>query len=100
MYAYVSSQAEAKKEEDSKKKYQAEKTENWVVPAIIVKILNKKIGGGKYYKKKGRVERVIDTFIGKFQDAGEIFCYTSLAHCPSPCGGLMYLDVCCFFLSL
>lgn len=41
------------------------RTENWVVPGIVVKVLNKKLAGGKFYKKKGRVERVIDKFIGE-----------------------------------
>lgn len=30
-----------------------------------VQIINKKVGGGKYYKQKGRVERVIDKFVGE-----------------------------------
>lgn len=28
-------------------------------------IINKKVGGGKYFKQKGRVERVIDKFVGE-----------------------------------
>lgn len=61
-------QAEARKVEAAKKEKLAaatERTENWVAKGIIVKIINKKIAGGKYYKKKGRVERVIDSFIGE-----------------------------------
>jgi hypothetical protein len=41
------------------------RSENWVVPGIIVKVLNKKLAGGKFYKKKARVERVIDKFVGE-----------------------------------
>ncbi len=28
-------------------------------------VINKKLGGGKYYKQKGRVERVLDKFVGE-----------------------------------
>ena len=42
-----------------------QRTENWLYGGIIVKILNKKVGGGKFYKKKARVERVIDQYLGE-----------------------------------
>lgn len=28
-------------------------------------MINKKVGGGRYYKQKGRVERVVDRFVGE-----------------------------------
>lgn len=32
--------------------------EGWLVPGIVVKVMNKKLGGGAYYKKKGLVFEV------------------------------------------
>ena len=32
---------------------------------IVVKVLNKKIGGGKYYKQKGTVVEVVDRYGAK-----------------------------------
>ncbi|CAM9324401.1 unnamed protein product, partial [Heterosigma akashiwo] len=37
----------------------------WLARGIIVKILNKKVGGGKYYKKKARVSKVIERYVGE-----------------------------------
>ena len=41
--------------------------DNWLVPGIVVKVMNNVVGGGKYYKKKGLVLRVIDRFIGELR---------------------------------
>jgi len=43
------------------------KKDNWIVPGIIVKVLNKKVGNGEYYGKKGRVLEVIDLYVGVIQ---------------------------------
>jgi len=40
----------------------AEKLEHWLAPDIVVKCVNRKVGGGAYYKKKGVVQRVVDRF--------------------------------------
>lgn len=37
----------------------------WLHPGIIVKILNKKLSDGKYYKEKANVLRVIDHYVGE-----------------------------------
>lgn len=37
------------------------------MPGIVAKVLNSVVGGGKYYKKKGLVLRVIDRFIGELR---------------------------------
>ena len=41
---------------------------------IIVKVLNKKVGGGNYYKKKGTVVKVEQKYIGhvKMSDSGHV----------------------------
>lgn len=38
---------------------------NWLHPGIVVKVLNKKVADGRYYKQKGVVRRVIDDFIAE-----------------------------------
>ncbi|KAM3574770.1 hypothetical protein VYU27_003299 [Nannochloropsis oceanica] len=48
------------------------RTENWLMEGIVVKIVNKKIGGGKYYKQKGRVEKLLEGgFVGEICLTGE-----------------------------
>lgn len=37
----------------------------WLQPGIVVKILNKKLSDGKYYKLKADVLRVIDDYVGE-----------------------------------
>jgi hypothetical protein len=39
--------------------------EHWLHPGIQVKILNKSLGGGKYYGCKGTVLRVVNQFVGE-----------------------------------
>ncbi len=36
----------------------------WLRRGLIVKVVNKKLGGGKYYKLKGEVEKVVDRYTG------------------------------------
>lgn len=45
----------------------------WLRTGIVVKVLNKKVGGGKYYKKKGRIRKVIERYVGevKMLDTGD-----------------------------
>mmetsp|Transcript_29957 Transcript_29957/g.39386 ORF Transcript_29957/g.39386 Transcript_29957/m.39386 type:complete len:404 (-) Transcript_29957:167-1378(-) len=58
--------------EDKKRKEAAQKREEetsrkdyWLHKGIIVKVLNKKIRDGKYYKKKARVSKVIEKYVGE-----------------------------------
>jgi DNA/RNA-binding protein KIN17 len=37
----------------------------WLHPGIVVKVLNKKVSDGKYYKLKADVVRVIDDYVGE-----------------------------------
>jgi len=47
--------------------------EAWLVPGIIVRILNKKLADGRYYKQRGVVKRVIDMFIAEIEaDDGSV----------------------------
>ena len=36
--------------------------EGWLFRGIVVKVVTKRVGGGRYYRKKGIVRRVRDTF--------------------------------------
>jgi len=36
----------------------------WLIPGIVVKVLNKKVGDGTFYGKKGIVTEVIDLYVG------------------------------------
>ena len=42
-----------------------DRKDNWLYPTLVVKVLNDKINEGKYYKEKGVVLRVIDTYVGE-----------------------------------
>eukprot|EP01052_Picozoa_sp_SAG31_P002427 SAG31_NODE_86_length_26973_cov_16.850897_13_plen_411_part_00 len=46
---------------------QADKADHWLQKGIVVKVLNKKLAGGKYHKKKGVVERVVDKYVGELK---------------------------------
>ena len=53
--------------------YQTERqnrTDYWLHPGIVVKILNKKLVDGKYYKKKAVVKKVIDHYIAELELIG------------------------------
>jgi DNA/RNA-binding protein KIN17 len=41
----------------------AARRDDWLCTGIVVKVLNKKVGGGAYYKRKGAVVKVEDTYI-------------------------------------
>lgn len=46
------------------------RTDNWLCEGITVKIANKTVGGGKYYKLKGVVVRVVDEFVAEVKVEG------------------------------
>ena len=58
--ARLSAEAEAKAQasSESRKDY-------WLLEGIVVKIMNKKLGDGKFYKKKAYVKQVIDRYGAK-----------------------------------
>jgi hypothetical protein len=43
--------------EETRRKESAGRKDYWVVPGLVVKVLNKKLQEGKYYKQKGTVEK-------------------------------------------
>ncbi|EEY64363.1 uncharacterized protein PITG_02945 [Phytophthora infestans T30-4] len=57
-------------EEESKR----QREENWVTSGIVVKVMNKKVGGGAYYKCKGVVKDVRDQFCAtvELMDSGDV----------------------------
>jgi len=46
----------------------------WVTPGIVVKVMNKALANGKYYKLKGVVEEVISTYVAQIKmiESGDI----------------------------
>ena len=57
-------QAEVAAAAESKKKAADKKTDYWLAAGIIVKVVNKKMLDGKYYKVKGVVEKLVDKYTG------------------------------------
>lgn len=57
----------------AKTKGSSERKDYWLVPGIVVKVMNKKVGGGKYYKKKARLRKVVERYTGevKMLDSGD-----------------------------
>ena len=49
-----------------------DRKENWLHPNIVVKVMNKKLADGRFYKLKGTVLRVIDTFVGEIRVDGAV----------------------------
>lgn len=45
----------------------------WLRVGVVVKVMNKKVSGGKYYKKKARLRKVVERYIGevKMLDSGD-----------------------------
>jgi len=45
----------------------------WIAKNLVVKVVHKELSNGKYYKKKGRIEKVHDTFTAdiRMQDSGD-----------------------------
>jgi len=52
----------------------SDRVENWLYPNIVVKVINKSLAGGRYYKQKGVVQRVHDKFVAelKMNDSGHV----------------------------
>eukprot|EP00605_Chrysophyceae_sp_TOSAG23-4_P002562 GSChrysophyteH1.ASY1.ANO1.2827.1 assembled CDS len=44
----------------------------WLLEGIFVRVLNKKLHGGTLYKKKGRVLRVLDSYVGEVLVDGDV----------------------------
>eukprot|EP00128_Syssomonas_multiformis_P000633 Colp12_sorted_trinity150504_noHs@26764 len=63
-------------EEEEERRRQSKKfrRDDWVCAGIVVKVLNKKLKDGKYYKCKGSVEGVADqyTAVVRMHDTGDI----------------------------
>jgi len=59
--------------QEEKKKEKLKRKDYWLTKGIIVKVLNKKLGDGVYYKKKGVVKQVHDLYVGEIEmlDSGD-----------------------------
>ncbi|RLN90756.1 hypothetical protein BBJ28_00015146 [Nothophytophthora sp. Chile5] len=69
---------EEQRERDQSRRQEEEarrqRKENWITKGIVVKVTNKKVGGGSYYKQKGVVSAVEDKFCAtvKLLDSGDV----------------------------
>ena len=58
-------EAEKKKASQEDQEDHNNRLDYWLTDGIMVKVMNKKIGEGKFYKCKGVVEKVIDHYVGE-----------------------------------
>jgi DNA/RNA-binding protein KIN17 len=60
--------------EQEKAKMKHSRQDYWIVPGIVVKVLNKNLAGGKYYKQKGVIESCPSTYVAqiKMLDFGDV----------------------------
>jgi len=67
-------QEKKRKREMSRKRPKNVKKDNWLFKGIVVKVMNRRVGEGQYYKKKGVVKKVRDKFEGEvlMVDTGDI----------------------------
>jgi DNA/RNA-binding protein KIN17 len=56
---------ESRKRADMRVQGQRTRTDHWLAPGIVVKVLNKSLLGGALYKFKARVVRVKDRYVGE-----------------------------------
>eukprot|EP00904_Undaria_pinnatifida_P004460 jgi/Undpi1/14014/HiC_scaffold_9.g03665.m1 len=74
--AAAAAAAEAKAKADAKRgggSGDGGRKDYWLRAGVVVKVMNKKVGGGKYYKKKARLRKVVERYIGevKMLDSGD-----------------------------
>ena len=50
--------------QEEKRKESAARTDYWLATGVIVKVMNKSLGDGDYYKQKGTVEKLLDRYTG------------------------------------
>lgn len=63
--------------EEERKKQRTEmltRVDHWMSPGLVVKVMNRKLADGKYYKQKGVVVRMQDKYVGeiKMLDSGDV----------------------------
>mmetsp|Transcript_13417 Transcript_13417/g.14870 ORF Transcript_13417/g.14870 Transcript_13417/m.14870 type:complete len:364 (-) Transcript_13417:106-1197(-) len=64
MDSYMEEKKESmKKFKEDKKAEPTIKDVSWVSKDIVIKILDKTLAGGKYFEKKGRIEKVVEDFV-------------------------------------
>ena len=65
-------QDDARKAEIASTREKLDRREDWLHPNIVVRVMNKKLADGRFYKLKGTVVKVIDRFIGEVQVDGAL----------------------------
>ena len=51
-------------QQEEKRKEGAARTDYWLATGVIVKVMNKSLSDGDYYKQKGTVEKLLDRYTG------------------------------------
>eukprot|EP01084_Bolivina_argentea_P278649 476129_1 len=69
----IMKEQEARKVSTANREERNERKENWIHTGIIVKVLNKQVGDGKYYKKKCIIKKVEEKYIAEVEmlDSGD-----------------------------
>ena len=59
---------------ESSKKVKSTKSAVWITEGIVVKVMNKQVGDGKYYKQKGYIEKLVSSNVAlvKMIDSGSV----------------------------
>ncbi|RLN47408.1 hypothetical protein BBJ28_00004941 [Nothophytophthora sp. Chile5] len=74
--AIMAEEEQRKRDQSRRQEEEArrQRKENWIAKGIVVKVTNKKVGGGSYYKQKGVVSAVEDKFCAtvKLLDSGDV----------------------------
>jgi len=61
-------------EQEERRKERLKRRDYWLMEGILVKVMNKELADGKYFKRKGVVKKVIDKYVGlvKILDSGDL----------------------------
>jgi DNA/RNA-binding protein KIN17 len=54
-------------EQSKKKARTSSRKDHWVARDIVVKVMNKAVGGGKYHKEKGVIVKVHDLYVAEVE---------------------------------
>ena len=67
----AAAQEEDRKRRREKREKKGKKKDYWLKKGIVVKVVNKKLEGGKFYKRKGVVREVVEKYAGRVEIKGD-----------------------------
>ena len=61
-------------QQEEARKESVARTDYWLAVGIVVKVMNKTLQGGDFYKQKGTVEKLVDRYTAhvRLHEAGEL----------------------------